>query len=156
MKNDRFLLGILIFIGLLVVVAIGMFVSRNQPQTYMPDDSPESIVFNYSLALAQNDFTRAYGYISGQDGQPTQAVFQSNFARNSMVQDYGLRIVNESIIDNEAIVEVTVIYSNNGPFDSGYTSEDSARLVLENGAWKITYMPYPYWSFDWYSGRTGP
>ncbi len=49
MKQDRFLTGILIGIGVLVVVALALFFARQGKQTYMAGDTPEAVVFNYAL-----------------------------------------------------------------------------------------------------------
>ena len=51
MKQDRFLTGILIGIGLLVVVALAVFFTRKDSQTYIPDTTPDGVVHNYVVAL---------------------------------------------------------------------------------------------------------
>src|SRR5512147_1868933 len=38
MKQDRFLTGILIFIGILVLAAVGLFFLRNKAPAYGPED----------------------------------------------------------------------------------------------------------------------
>ena len=64
MKQDRFLVGILIFIGVLVVVALALFFIRQDNQVYVADDTPDNIVRNYALALQKQDFQRAYTYLA--------------------------------------------------------------------------------------------
>ena len=60
MKQDRFLTGILIGIGVLVVVALAVFFSRKDAQTYVPDDTPEGVVYNYVLAVLNKDYEKAF------------------------------------------------------------------------------------------------
>ena len=55
MKNDRFLVGIISFIGLLMVLAVVLFFVRQEPQDYGPEDSPQGVVRNYVLALQGGD-----------------------------------------------------------------------------------------------------
>ena len=64
MKQDRFLVGILIFIGLLVVAALALFFIRKDTQVYAADDTPDHIVPNYVLAVQKQDFQRAYNYLA--------------------------------------------------------------------------------------------
>ncbi len=52
MKQDRFLMGILIFIIVLVVAALVLFFVRNEKPIYGAEDKPEGVLYNYALALA--------------------------------------------------------------------------------------------------------
>ena len=36
------------------------------------------------------------------------------------------------------------------PLNSRYASEDRALLVKQEGAWKLSAMPFNFWSYDWY------
>ena len=49
MKQDRFLTGILIGIGVLIIAALAVFFTRKDSQTYVADDTPEGVVHNYVL-----------------------------------------------------------------------------------------------------------
>ncbi len=75
MKQDRFLLGILIFIGVLVVAALGLFFIRQDSQVYVADDSPDNIIRNYALALQKQDYQRAYTYLAGRTRQANLRCF---------------------------------------------------------------------------------
>jgi hypothetical protein len=156
MKEDRFLAGILIFIALLVVGALIMFFSGAMPQEYRPGSTPEDIVYNYALALSRADYERAYQYLAEQEGKPTLSEFQTGIVRTGSVDQVGLRVEAVNVVDDQAVVRVTLVYSARGPLDSGYTMEDAASLVLQDGAWKLAQMPYPYWSFEWYQNGLKP
>ena len=81
MKNDRFLIGILIGVGLLAVLALGVFLVRQGSQAYAPEDTPAGVVNNYILAASRGDYVRAYSYLAQLNTQtlPTMAAFQASF-----------------------------------------------------------------------------
>ena len=149
MKKDRFLLGILIFILVLVAAALVLFFSGASEQAYLPEDSPEAIAHNYVLALTNGDYGKAYGYLADGENKPSVSEFRQFFTRFEAMQNAGLRIGAVDVMDEEALVRTSVIWGSSGPFDSGYTSDESALLVLQDGAWKIKQMPYPFWDYAW-------
>ncbi|UCH59930.1 MAG: hypothetical protein JSV61_00225 [Anaerolineales bacterium] len=155
MKQDRFLLGILVGIALLVVVAVGLFLSRRDVQEYGSDDTPQGVVRNYVLALEKGDYLRAYNYLHASDWKPDYDQFRSAFltrqldSANAAVQIGQVRETGE-----EAVVDLIVIRGGIGPF--GNVNRESTRALLgldERGEWKITSLPYPYWGWDWYVPR---
>jgi len=79
MKQDRFLLGILVGIGILVVIALVLFFVRQDKQEYVMDDVPEGVVHNYALALYQGDYQKAYGYLAEREDKPTYEEFRMPF-----------------------------------------------------------------------------
>ena len=156
MKNDKFLVGILIFIGLLVVAALVLYATDRSAQDYLPDGTPEAAVHNYTLALTRGDYERAYAYLPSGENKPTAAQFRAAFTQFDPLQNTGLRVGEVDILDDEAVVQVTVLYGSTGPFDPGSEFNDMARLRLESGEWKITAMPYPFWDFSWYAEPPAP
>lgn len=153
MKNDRFLTGILVFIGMLVVASVALFFFRNRTPVYGLEDSPEGVVYNYTVALTLRDYQRAWSYLVENEGRPTFAAFQQAFLIRQI--DPGaaaLQVGRAQILpDGSAWVSLTVQYPGSGIFNNGSSSTDKATLVRQNGAWKITYLPYPFWGFDWYT-----
>ena len=154
MKNDKFLIGILVFIGLLVVTALVLFATGRSNQNYVTDDGPEAVVHNYTLALTRGDYERAYSYLASGEEKPSAVGFRTFFTQADPLQDAGLRIEGSEILDDEAVVEVTVVHGPSGPFDPGFDRPDTAVLILEGGEWKIESMPYPFWEFGWYEDTT--
>jgi hypothetical protein len=56
-----------------------------------------------------------------------------------------------NINDDEAYVDVALIYNPSDPFSTGYRDVQRAVLVRQNGAWKISSMPpYYFWEYNWY------
>jgi hypothetical protein len=152
MKHDRFLLGILVFIGLLVVVSLGLFFGHHETQNYGAENTPEGVMRNYVLALQNHDFERAYGYLVDKDNKPTLDNFQQAFLNRQLdISNTAIQIGKvEMITSKQALVEVTLVYAAVDPFSPGSSSNMTASLVEQNGAWRISNLPYPYWGWDWY------
>ena len=158
MKQDRFLMGILIFIGLLVSAALALFFIRQDTQVYGAEDTPEGVIRNYTLALQKQDFQRAYDYLADKDNRPIYEAFRRAFLTNQLnVSSNALQVGSVQFLNGgEATVSVTVLYAGGGPFTENSSSTDTASLVQQEGAWKLNYMPYPFWSFDWYQPTPQP
>lgn len=153
MKQDRFLMGILVGIGLLVVVALVVFFTRQDNQTYLPENTPESVVHNYVLAVLNKDYEKAYGYLADLEHKPTYEEFRRPFLNGyvnpaSAAVDVG----GADLSGDTASVEVSQIYNQSDPFSTGYRDVQHALLVKQNGAWKISNMPaYNFWDYSWYT-----
>jgi hypothetical protein len=153
MKNDKFLIAIVIGIILLVVIAIILVLARGQGENYMADDTPAGVAHNYFLAIQREEFGKAYGYLSDDlKSKPDLDEFIQTVDANYYGSEPSLQLGKSSIDGDRARVEVSITtYSGGGPFDSGrYTNPDTAYLRRnENGDWKLTGYPYPYWGYDW-------
>lgn len=153
MKQDRFLIGILVFIVLLVAVALGLFYTRQDTQTYGPEDSPEGVVRNYVIAVQNMDFERAYTYLAERDTKPSYDFFRKAFLNheldttNAAVQIGSTRNIN----DGEAVVDIILVYSSSDPFSRSWSDNQRANLIKQDGSWKLSNMPYPYWGWEWYT-----
>ena len=158
MKHDRFLLGILVFIALLVAAALTLFFTRQDMQTYGAEDTPEGVIRNYVLALQNRDFERAYGYLADKDNKPTLDAFLQAFLNRQLdISGAAIQIGSvEMIGSDQAMVEVTIVYAATDPFSTGWSSNETALLIEQNGAWRISSMPYPYWGWDWYQPTAAP
>jgi hypothetical protein len=152
MKQDRFLTGILIGIGVLVIAALAVFFTRRDSQTYVADDNPEGIVHNYVVAVLNRDYEKAYGYLADLDNKPEYENFRQAFLSGSVNTSGAAVDIGESDINgDEAFVEIALIYNPSDPFSTGYRDVQRASLVLQNGAWKISAMPtYYFWDYSWY------
>jgi hypothetical protein len=151
MKQDRFLMGILIFIGVLVAAALALFFVRKDSQAYGAEDSPEGVIRNYVLALQNQDYPRAYSYLADKDGKPTYDAFHRVFLNGQFNPSTALQVGSiQYITSTESTVSVTVLFAGGGPFSQGWSTPDTASLVKHGGAWKLIYMPYNYWSYDWF------
>ncbi|MBN1992176.1 MAG: DUF4878 domain-containing protein [Anaerolineae bacterium] len=151
MKNDRFLIGIVIGILLLVIIAVIMVLARSgRQEDYIADDTPASVVHNYFLAIQRGEFEKAYGYLSDElKSKPDLDEFIRTVDNGS---EASLQIGRSSINGERARVEVSITtYSGGGPFERGhYTREETVYLRRAGGGnWQVIEYPYPYWGYDW-------
>jgi hypothetical protein len=151
MKQDRFLLGILIGIGALVVLALVMFFLRQETRSYIADDVPEGVVHNYVLALHEGDYQKAYEYLADAEYKPDFETFRNAFL-GKMVDPSGsgIQIGRVRTAEKDAYVDVTVVFAPSDAFSSRYSSNETALLVLQDGKWKLRQMPYSFWMWGWY------
>ena len=157
MKQDRFLLGILVGIGLLVLIALGLFFLRQDNQEYMDESTPEGVVHNYSLAVYEEDYEKAYGYLGEAENKPTFSEFQKAFFNHFVdPSNVGLEIGESKITGNEAFVTLYLIYNTSDPFSNSYRGTETAHLERQDGEWKLFQMPYNFWSYDWYQDLPKP
>lgn len=157
MKQDRFLIGILIGIGVLVVAALVVFFTRKDNLTYVSDATPEGVVQNYVVALHKRDFDKAYGYLANLPNKPSPDMFRSSFINHTVdPTNAGLEIGKSEISAKTASVSLGIIVGPNDPFSSGYRNSEYAQLVLQDGAWKIKQLPYNFWAYDWYQPTPYP
>ena len=152
MKQDRFLTGILIGIGVLVIVALGLFFTRQDKRDYIADDTPEGVTHNYVLAVVNKDYEKAYGYLADLENKPAYEQFRQAFFNGAVNPgNVGVDVGGAEINGGEAIVELTLVYSPSDPFSGGFENTDRALLVNQGGKWKLSAMPtYTFWDFNWY------
>lgn len=151
MKQDKFLTGILIGIGALLLLALGLFFTRQEKRDYVADATPDGVVHNYVLAVLNKDYQKAYGYLADLEHKPTYEQFRRSFF-NGMINpgDVGVDVGAADIHEDEAVVALTIYYAPSDPFSSRYASAERALLVKQNGAWKLSSMPYQFWDYSWY------
>lgn len=155
MKQDRFLLGILAGIGLLMILSIGVFLARNNKPEYKNENSPSGVTHNFVVAIYQRDYDKAYSYMAEDPNKPSLEKFRQQYTLNTSSQP-GVEILEENIAGDTASVMVNVIQSSNGPFESGYRNNDTVRLVKQGGEWKVIQMPYFIWNYEWYQTPPAP
>lgn len=157
MKQDKFLTGILIGIGALILLALVLFFTRQEKREYVSDSNPEGVTHNYILAVLNKDYEKAYNYLADLEHKPTYDEFRQSFL-NGMVNpdNVGVDIAEVEISGDDASVELTIYYSYNDPFSSRYGSPDRANLIQQSGAWKLSYMPYSFWDYNWYQEPFNP
>jgi len=152
MKQDKFLTGILVGIGALILLALILFFTRRDgARQYADDSAPDGVVHNYILALLNKDYEKAYGYLADLDHKPAYEEFRQAFFNGSVnVDSAGVEVGAADIFKDEAAVTLIIYYNNSDPFSSRYSREERASLIRQNGAWKISYMPYQFWAYNWY------
>jgi hypothetical protein len=148
MKEDRFLTAILLVVALLVVLSVIMFFVRQDESDYLPENTPNGVVHNFILAVSQGDYERAYGYLADEELKPSFAVFADKFAFYQ--DDAGYRIGEVMEFSDKANVEIIIEENSAGLLTGRYQYVEQARLIKQNGTWKIIEMPYAFWDWGWY------
>ncbi|MGE5139312.1 MAG: hypothetical protein ACM3JD_07620 [Rudaea sp.] len=154
---DRFLLGIVAAIVLLVALAFALVRLRPQPG-YVSEGQPEGVVQNYILAMQQQDLARAYGYLSADlPGYPTSAAV---FSDQVYADRWATQVANASTfaLQNSRIdgdrAWVTLLEQEagqGGPLRMGPTYSSSFGIRLKNlNGWKIIHSER-YWRSCWES-----
>ena len=158
MKQDRFLMGILIGIGALVIAALALFFTRkDSAMTYVAGDSPEGVTHNYLVAVFERDYEKAYSYLADKKDKPTLEQFRASFLQNMVnPSNVGVDIGGVELNGEQAYVTLYIQFGSSDPFSSGYRNEERAILVNQGGTWKIEQMPYNFWSWDWYQPTPQP
>ncbi len=153
MRQDRFLIGILAGIGVLVVLSLAIYFARRGGLDYGPEDTPEGVVQNYIVALQRRDYERAYSYLAAIENKPDLPRFKAPFVnyQDRDVSTTGIEITSTTLASDgqSALVYLILIHGGRGPFDQGFRENNTADLALEGGAWKIRSFPYPFWSYEW-------
>jgi len=150
MKNDKFLLGIIIGIVTLVVIALLVFLTRqNTTLTYQLEDQPQGVVFNYLLALDKGEHEKAYSYLAEIPNKPSLAQFRQSMVINKREFGDAVKISEQDISGQTATVNIVTQTSGGGLFNDGYQYSETASLEKVNGKWRIISMPYAFWSYEW-------
>ena len=149
--QDRFLIAILGAIAVLVVAALVIFSIRKGQETYLNQDSPASVVHDYILALQDGDYQQAYTYLADASYKPDHLYFQQTLSNDQYsISTSQTQVGNEQIEGDQALVSVFLTQGSGGLFSQPYKNTQTASLIRQNGTWKITSAPYPYWGYDWY------
>ncbi len=152
MKQDKFLIGILVFIGLLIVVSLALFFSRDRPQP-VADDTPQGVVYNYLLALQEGDYEGAYAYLAEGPQKPSLPNFRNFYRQNVDFSSLAVEIGTTHFDADSAQVEIIITRLSNDPFIRSWDESGTALLVRQDGAWKIRTLPWQFWQWDWYEER---
>lgn len=155
--TDKFLVGIVAGIVLLVgATLVVAFLRPNQP-AYQADDTPEGVAHNYLLALQLEEYERAYEYLLPTlPGYPDSLdAFKReiedrrwNFGYDG--DDVSLAIESVDVSGDRAkIVVRRILFSRGGLLDSGQISYKFKMILRrEAGDWKVAEADR-YWANCW-------
>jgi hypothetical protein len=154
MKNDRFLKGILIGIGAIVILAVLIVILNQHGLSYLPEDTPEGVVNNYLVAWQTEDYEKvAYYLVDKEDKPDVETVLRNAYEAGAAIERNSVRIEKTDIRENSATVVITIIQQPNNIFSGTQQNNGIVSLLKQNGKWKISEFPYPYWSWNWYEAK---
>jgi len=142
---DKFLIAIVAGVILLIVITLAVIFLKPEP-TYQSEDSPEGIVHNYILALKNEDYGRAYSYISKELPEYPKDLPEFTEAIDIYYWDFDSdnnitwTMDSVSYHGSEAIVTVSVTHYYDPFFfeHNYYSSTFHMWLELDEGKWAIT------------------
>jgi hypothetical protein len=113
----------------------------------LPSDSPEGVVQRYLLALRDEDYERAYDYLSSDVQRDCSYDY---FLKGASYTEIGERQVTlESVrtTDDRAQVKARgTVLEPGGLFGASESSQDwTFPLKLEDGRWRLVGVPYTAW-----------
>ena len=141
---SRWLVGTAIVVVALAILGVVVVVAGGDAEP-LPEDSPEGVVQRYLLALEDDDFRAAYGYLAGDLRQTCS--LQQFREETRWAAERGRRVLLEDAeeIDGGAVVTVRITtISTDAPFAPSESSFTEA-YVLErrDNAWRFTEPPWP-------------
>lgn len=151
-STNKILIGIVVGVVLLVIVAFVVTLNK-PPQSYQDESTPDGVAHNYLLALQQEDYERAYRYLSPTlAGYPSNLEeFSSDVKQNSwnfrFHRDTSLSITATNVNGQNATVTVRETeYRDLNLFGGGRSVKTFEMTLLpSNGTWQIVSSEYYWW-----------
>jgi hypothetical protein len=159
LRQDRFLVGILVGLAVLAAAAVVAVVVGTPQAVYVDDDTPAGVVHDYVLALQRGETDRAYAYLADREGRPSRSDFRASYTVTGASTSRASLQIGESTVDgDEAFVDLTVSTGSAGILflDSSYDYHATAHLVRQDGDWRLLEMPYEWWDYSWYYEEPWP
>ena len=135
-------------IGVLVLVAIILVLAMpaHQP-ALLPEDTPEGTVQRYFIALQNEDYAKAYSFITQpEDPKMTYDMWRGQYYRPAEKNSWKVTIGKAKIIGNEATVDVVIdVFRPQGPLSDPINTNDiSFSLRKARAGWTII-SPFDLW-----------
>jgi hypothetical protein len=151
--SSRFLLvfGIVILVVVTIAVILAVL-GGNQPVKLLPEDSAEGTVQRFLMAVKEQDYAKAYTFISPQSEYYKENPYD-NWVRSTQSMrgnsSWKASIVKSTVRENDATVEVAVdVFRPEGPLgNSVNTNRIMFLLQKTNGKWMINSPVDLYWLY---------
>ena len=139
------LIGGAAFLGVLLVVSI--VVALLEREETLSEGSPEATVQQFLKAVEGEDFQIAYGFLSEELREDCSVQdFVGANARNGRLRNGRVTLERTQTVEDTTFVTVRITqFFGSGPFGtSESTFEQRFPLSQENGEWRFTQYPWPY------------
>jgi hypothetical protein len=138
------------FVGVLLIASVVLALVRSEAS--FPEGSPEAAVQIYLRALQDEEFATAHSLFSAE----LRAECSLDDFRSGLIDYKGAiadqRVILEDTDDSNETVAITARISrisDSGPFGvSEYSSRQVFTLRQEDGAWRFTKQPRPFFGCD--------
>ena len=146
-QPDRFLIGIVAGLVILLIAAAISVVFLRQPVQDLPADTPGGTVQRFYTALQNKNYTEAYNYLSpNMAKKPTLQEFTNYNTSYDVLGSYNsqqrIHIDNVTANGDDATVPATITtyYNSSSPFGGSYDYTTTEVFSLHNlkGAWLMT------------------
>jgi hypothetical protein len=152
MKTSRLANIIVSVVAIIILIfLVTLFINQNQAN-YISEDQPNGIVNNYILSLVKSDYKKAYSYLADVPNKPGFTKFQDDISQSKSLINNANVTIGEVIQEGQtATVQLNIRqnYERNLLTNPDLYNK-SAQLIMEDGSWKISSMPEPYWSEEWH------
>jgi len=136
------LLALLVLILVIAAGSLALIAGERNESKYAVG-SPESVVQNYLKAMADRDTTLAKTYLSSDSRCDIV-----DLDRSSISRDTAIDLIRSEISGSSARVDIRIRYATGDLFNSGWSEEQTIRLINTSGKWLITGVPWPLYSCE--------
>ena len=142
------LIGGAVLLGALLVAAI--VVALLEREEALPEGTPEAAVQRFLKTVEEDDLEGAYGFLSSELKRDCsiEEFFGRVGPRDSRLKNDRITLERTSTVDGTTFVTVRITrFYGSGPFGASESSfEQRFTLRQEEGEWKFTEYPWPYFN----------
>jgi hypothetical protein len=152
-SSARFLLGFGIAITVLIIVTVTLVLTMKGSDALLPADTPQGVVQRFLIAVQDEEYEKAYGYLQVQENGKTLSFndwYQTSFPSLRTSQTSWKATLGKTVVTGStATVQVFVdVFRPGGPFDNPVNTQDiSFQLTKVGDGWFITSRPVLYWLY---------
>ena len=145
------LIGAVTFVVALVAAGLAVeLVTTRGGVHLLPLDSPEGVAQRYLLALEDEDYKEAYGYLGSELQEQCSFDYFLKGVSYTRLKDSQVTLESVRVMDDRAQVTARVtVFEPGAPFGgSEYSYDWTFHLKREEGQWRLTdtpEMPWPAW-----------
>jgi hypothetical protein len=154
MNSRRWLIVFAVIIGVLAITTLSLvLLTKGNKVALLPDDTPQGIVQRYLIAVREQDYREAYGYLSIDPSQKV-TTYDDWFRRVGGISrtyqaTWKATLGKTTQNGDNASVEVSIdTFRPEGPFTDPVRNQLIIfQLAKIGGKWLITSPTYIYWIY---------
>ncbi len=153
-SSNRWLIAFVAGIVILVVATIALVLSTRPGVSLLPENTPQGVVQRFLLAIQDNDYEKAYRYLSLTDDKGAKISYDQwltskPYPSGSSPSSWKATLGKTMATGERATVEVTIdVFRPSGPFENAVRSQQVFFQLTRTGeSWLITSPPNLYWIY---------